>query len=248
MNHVIYTALNGARHALEHQAVITNNLANVSTHGFKAQLAATRFVPIESTVGHQTRTLAMASTPATDQRAGAMNYTSRSLDVAISEGGYLAVQLADGREAYTRNGNIQISADGELVIQHRPLMGDGGEIRVPPQVQLTIAADGTITGYIPTDPPTDLGKVGRIKRVKASEQQLVRGEEGLFHLAEPNAQPLAIDNSVKLLSGVLEGSNVNPAQAMVAMIANARTFEMQMKVIHSANDNAQRANQLLAIS
>lgn len=248
MDHVIYTAMNGARHALDTQAVITNNLANVSTHGFKAQLAASRFVPIEGSVGHQTRTLTIASTPGTDQRAGAMNYTTRSLDVALSDGGYLAVQLADGREAYTRNGNIQISANGELMIQGRPLLGDGGEIMVPPQAQLTIAADGSITGYIPTDPPTQLGQVGQIKRVKPAEQQLVRGEEGLFHLAEPNAQPLAMDNSVKLLSGVLEGSNVNPAEAMVAMIANARTFEMQMKVVHSANDNAQRANQLLAIS
>lgn len=247
MDHVIYTAMNGARHALDTQAVITNNLANVSTYGFKAQLAASRFVPIEGTAGHQTRTLTIASTPGTDQRAGAMNYTSRPLDVAASAGGYLAVQLADGREAYTRNGNMQISADGELMIQGRPVMGDGGEIRVPPQAQLTIAADGTITGYIPTDPPTQLGQVGQIKRVKATAQQLLRGEEGLFHLAE-NSEPLAMDNSVQLLSGVLEGSNVNPAQAMVAMIANARTFEMQMKVIHSANDNAQRANQLLAIS
>lgn len=247
MDHVIYIAMNGARQALDTQSVITNNLANVSTHGFKAQLAASRFVPIEGMSGHQTRTLTIASTPGTDQRGGAMNYTSRPLDVAVSAGGYLAVQLADGREAYTRNGNIQISVDGELMIQGRPLMGDGGEIRVPPQAQLTIAADGMITGYIPTDPPTQLGQVGQIKRVKAAAQQLVRGEEGLFHLAE-SGEPLAMDNSVKLLAGVLEGSNVNPAEAMVAMIANARTFEMQMKVVHSANDNAQRANQLLAIS
>lgn len=216
-------------------------------NGFKAQLAASRYVPIEGLVEHQTRTLTIASTPGTDQRAGAMNYTARALDVAISDGGYLAVQLTDGREAYTRNGNIQISANGELMIQGRLLMGDGGEITVPPQAQLTIAADGTISGYMPTDPPTPLGQLGQIKRVKPTAQQLMRGEEGLFHLAE-NAEPLAMDNNVKLLSGVLEGSNVNPAQAMVAMIANARIFDMQMKVVHSANDNAQRANQLLAIS
>ncbi|MBD2792457.1 flagellar basal body rod protein FlgF [Xenorhabdus szentirmaii] len=250
MDHVIYTAMGAARQTLEHQAVTSNNLANASTPGFKAQLAALRSVPIEGET-LPTRTLTVASTPGMDSRQGPMNYTARPLDVAVGQGGYLAVQLEDG-EAYTRNGSIQISPEGQLTVQGRLLMGENGPIEVPPQAELTLAADGTITVLIASDPPTMLGQIGKLKIVKPEANQIVRGDDGLFHLT-PQAQEqvgnqLAANADVKIMPGVLEGSNVNPVESMVNMIANARRFEMQMKVIHSSDENAQRANQILAMS
>lgn len=251
MDHVIYTAMGGARHALENQAIVSNNIANVSTSGFKAQLSAMRAVPVNGD-SEQTRTLVVASTPGADMSQGPLNYTGRPLDVALSDKHFLAVELVDGGEAYTRNGNIQISSEGELMIGDHRLQGDGGPINVPPNTDLTIAADGTVTALLATDPPTMLGQIGRLKVVEAQSQDLIRGEDGLFHLS-PQAQAtngnlLPQSERASITSGVIEGSNVSAAEAMVSMIANARHFEMQMKVVHSADENAQRANQLLTVS
>ncbi|MBP6124056.1 MULTISPECIES: flagellar basal body rod protein FlgF [Providencia] len=251
MDHVIYTAMGGARHALENQAIVSNNIANVSTAGFKAQLSAMRAVPINGDTA-ATRTLVVASTPGADMSPGPLNYTGKQTDVSLNDKHFLAVELADGAEAYTRNGNIQISSEGELMIGERRLQGDGGPINVPPNADLTIGADGTITALLATDPPTMLGQIGRLKVVEAQPQDLIRGEDGLFHLS---AQAQATNGNVLpqsergiVTAGVIEGSNVNAAEAMVSMIANARHFEMQMKVVRSADENAQRANQLLAVS
>ncbi|MEY0974173.1 flagellar basal body rod protein FlgF [Providencia huaxiensis] len=251
MDHVIYTAMGGARHALENQAIVSNNIANVSTAGFKAQLSAMRAVPINGD-SEPTRTLVVASTPGADMSQGPLNYTGKQTDVALNDKHFLAVELADGTEAYTRNGNIQVSSEGELVIGERRLQGDGGPINVPPNAELTIGVDGTVTALLATDPPTMLGQIGRLKVVEAQPQDLLRGEDGLFHLSPQgqaaNGNVLPQSERGIVTAGVIEGSNVNAAEAMVSMIANARHFEMQMKVVRSADENAQRANQLLAVS
>jgi flagellar basal-body rod protein FlgF len=251
MDHAIYTAMGAASQTLNQQAVTANNLANASTPGFRAQLSALRAVPVNGP-SLPTRTLVTASTPGSDTRQGALDYTGRPLDVALQQDGFLAVQLADGTEAYTRNGNIQINANSQLTVQGMPLMGDNGPIEVPPQAELTIAADGTITGLNPGDPPTTVVQIGRLKLVNATGNELQRGDDGLFHLTAATQQQrgntLQNDPSVRVMPGVIEGSNVKPVETMVDMIANARRFEMQMKVIHSVDENEQRANQLLAMS
>ena len=71
----------------------------------------------------------------------------------LSDNGYLAVQLEDGTQAYTRNGNIERNADGMLMVQGRLLMGDNGAIEVPPQAEISIANNGIVTAHVPTDPP-----------------------------------------------------------------------------------------------
>ncbi|UQY45678.1 flagellar basal body rod protein FlgF [Erwinia sp. PK3-005] len=251
MDHAIYTAMGAASQTLNMQAVTANNLANASTPGFRAQLNALRAVPVEG-LSLPTRTLVTASTPGSDMTQGALDYTQRSLDVAVQQDGWLAVQTADGTEAYTRNGNMQISPTGELTIQGHPVMGDGGPIAVPQAAEITIAADGTITALNPGDEPNATVQLGRLKLVKATGQEVVRGDDGLFRL-NPAAQAqrgatLQNDPTVQVMPGVLEGSNVKPVETMVDMIANARRFEMQMKVISSVDENEQRANQLLNMS
>ncbi|KFK93480.1 MULTISPECIES: flagellar basal body rod protein FlgF [unclassified Serratia (in: enterobacteria)] len=251
MDHAIYTAMGAARQTLEQQSVTANNLANAATPGFRAQLTALRAVPIDGP-SLQTRTLVTASTPGADTSQGPLNYTSRPLDVALQQDGFLAVSLPDGSEAYSRNGSIQISSSGQLTVQGQPLMGDGGPIAAPPQAQLTIAADGTISALNPGDPPNTVAQIGRLKRVKAEMRDVVRGDDGLFHLTasaqQQRGNTLQNDPQVRVMPGVLEGSNVKPMETMVDMIANARRFEMQMKVIHSVDENAQRANALLSMS
>ena len=251
MDHAIYTAMGAARQTLEQQSVTANNLANASTPGFRAQLSALRAVPVDGP-SLPTRTLVTASTPGADMSQGALNYTARPLDVALQQDGFLAVSLPDGGEAYTRNGNIQISSTGQLTVQGVPLRGDGGPIEVPPSAEITIAADGTISALNAGDPPNSIAQIGRLKLVKADAREVMRGDDGLFRLT-PETQrqrgnQLPNDPLVQVMPGVLEGSNVKPMETMVDMIANARRFEMQMKVIHSVDENEQRANSLLSMS
>jgi flagellar basal-body rod protein FlgF len=251
MDHAIYTAMGAASQTLNQQAVTASNLANASTPGFRAQLTALRAVPVEG-LSLPTRTLVTASTPGADMSQGQLDYTQRPLDVALQQDGWLAVQSADGSEGYTRNGNMQVSPAGQLTIGGQPVIGDGGPIAVPQGSQLTIAADGTISSLNPGDPPNTVAPIGRLKLVKASGQEVVRGDDGLFRLSA-NAQAtrgatLQADPSIRVMSGVLEGSNVKPVEAMADMITNARRFEMQMKIISSVDENEQRANQLLSMT
>uniref|UniRef100_A0A6V7KEB6 Flagellar basal-body rod protein FlgF n=1 Tax=Bracon brevicornis TaxID=1563983 RepID=A0A6V7KEB6_9HYME len=242
--------MGGASQSLEKQAITTNNLANASTPGFKAQLAALRAVPINGP-RLQTRTLVVASTPGADMSEGVMDYTGRSMDIALPKESWLAVQTANG-EAYTRNGNMEINADGQLTIQGRVVVGDGGPIEIPPNAQISISADGTISSLNAGDAPNTIAQLGRLKLVKATGQEVTRSDDGLFRLTQAAQQQrgnvLQNDPTVRIMPGLLEGSNVDSVGALVDMIANSRRFDMQMKVISSADTNAQSANQLLAIS
>jgi len=251
MDHAIYTAMGAASQTLEQQSITANNMANASTPGFRAQLAALRAVPIEGD-SIETRTLVTASTPMHDMSMGKLDYTERPLDVALQQDGWLAVRNADGTEAYTRNGSLQINTAGQLTSQGNLVIGDNGPIAIPDRAEVTIAADGTITALGAGDQPNTTTQVGRLKLVKATAQEVQHGDDGLFHLTAQAQQQrgatLTLDPDVRLMPGVLEGSNVKPVDTMVDMIANARRFEMQMKVIRSVDDNEQKANQLLSLS
>lgn len=245
MDRAIYTAMGGAKQSMEMQAITANNLSNISTPGFKAQLAALRHVPV---IGESidTRTLVTATTPGFDSTAGVFNYTGNALDVAVEEDGYLAVQTPSG-EAYTRNGRIVVDENNQLRINDNLVLGDGGPIEVPPNSQLTIAADGTISSLDAGGSPNTIAPIGVLKKVQATNDQMVRGDDALFR-PNPNSGLGAVlpnNAEVRMFSGVLEMSNVKATDAMVEMINHQRRFELQMKVITSVNENEQRANQLL---
>lgn len=246
MDRAIYTAMGAANAALNRQAVTANNLANTSTNGFRAQIAAYRAIPVHGP-SVETRSMVTASTPWSDGTMGAINPTGRNLDVALPQNGWLAVQLPDGSEGYTKDGNIEVDADGMLRVRGMPLMGDGGALTVPPQSQVTIAPDGTLTALGAGDEPTALAQVGRLKLVNAAPALLKNGDDGMFHVADPAAAAtLPADPDLKLMPGMLEGSNASPVKSMVEMIATARGFDMNMKVITTVDDNEKSANQLLS--
>ncbi|MDR0805354.1 MAG: flagellar basal body rod protein FlgF [Enterobacteriaceae bacterium] len=241
MDHAIYTAMGAAAAALDRQSVTSNNLANVSTPGFRAQIAAYRAVPVNGPTV-LTRTLVAESTPWNDYTVGAIDPTGRNLDVAMPQNGWLAVAMPDGREGYTKNGNIEIDSEGQLFVRGLPLLGDGGPLTVPPQAQLTIAPDGTITALGAGEDPAALAQVGRLKVVNASLGELERGDDGLFHATNV----LPADPALKVMPKMLESSNVSPVKSMVEMITTARGFDMNMKVISTVDDNERNANQLLS--
>ena len=229
---------------------MANNLANASTTGFRAQLATFRAVPMnfgEASNPQTTRTYVLSSTPGANYAPGAISQTGNPLDVAIQGAGWLSVMQPDGSEAYTRAGNLHLDQNGQLVTAtDQPVIGSGGPISVPPGAQVTIGRDGTISALMPGDPPTAVATVDQLKLVNPDPATLTRGDDGLFRTSDGN--PADADPAVAIAPASLEGSNVNPVTAMVSMIDNARTFQMQTKMIESADQNEQSANQLLNFS
>jgi flagellar basal-body rod protein FlgF len=251
MDRLIYTAMSGAAQALEQQSVTANNLANASTTGFRAQLSAFRQVPMNfegSAAGDpSTRTFVLSSTPSADYTPGPIQQTGNPLDVAIQGPGWLSVQTADGSEAYTRAGNLHVDANGQLVTANNlPVLGNSGPMSIPPGAAVTIGKDGTVNALIPGDPPTAIATVDQLKLVNPDATTMTRGDDGLFRTAD--GQPADADPAVAVAPASLEGSNVNAVSAMVDMITNARQFQMQTKLLDSANQNDQSANKLLSFS
>ena len=246
MDRLIYTAGSGAKHILEQQATTSNNMANLNTTGFRAQLDTFRAVPVQSE-GLPTRTFVVNNTVGADFSAGPLQLTGRDLDVAIKGPGWIAVQNADGSEAYTRNGALQMSPNGVLTTTSgATIAGEGGPITIPPDVTITVGGDGTISTVSTAERPAAPVILGRIKLVNPSEKDLVRGDDGLFRLKD--GAPAQPDPTVRVAGGALEGSNVNAVDAMVSMIGLARSFETQMSLLKNAENNAAKASQILALN
>lgn len=246
MDRVIYTALSGANAAMHRQQVLSNNLANVSTNGFRAELATFRSVPLRGE-GATTRAFALEATAGHLDTPGSMNSTGRNLDVAAVGQAYFAIQALDGTEAYTRAGALQVSAQGQLVGHAGlPMLDDAGApINIPDNARVTIGRDGSVSARVGDEAPQVLGRL-KLVTPDPEIQRLVRGNDGLFRSAD--GAPLPADPAATLVDGMLEGSNVNPIEAMVGMITVARQYELQMRMIQSAEKNDQTASQLLGMN
>lgn len=245
MDRLIYIAGSGAKQVMEKQATASHNLANVSTTGFRAQVDSFRAAPVISE-GAPTRAFVVNSTVGADYSSGPVQTTGRDLDVAIQGKGWLAVQGADGTEVFTRSGALQVNEAGILQTSTGlNVVGDGGDISIPPGMNISIAKDGTVSGIDSTG-KASVTVLGRLKLVNPDEANIVRREDGLFKLKD-GAIPEA-DTSVSLIGGALEGSNVNVVDAMVSMISLGRQFEMQMKLITTAETDAAKADQILSLS
>lgn len=246
MDRLIYTAMSGAKQAFLQQAGIANNLANASTTGYRAQEHRFKAVDVRGE-GLPTRAFTIDASVADNFQPGPLMATGRALDVAVKGAGWIAVETPDGGEAYTRAGNFQTNAAGQLqTASGFNVLGDGGPIAIPPDNRITIAPDGTVSAVPLFGTPNNSNPVGRIKLVNPPENDLVRGGDGLFRLK--SGQPADADANVKIASETLEGSNVNAVDAMVNMISLARQFEMQVKMLQNADANARSAGQLLSMN
>ena len=240
MDRMIYLSMAGAKANFAQQEVLANNLANVSTTGFRAELHAMRAVPVRGD-GASTRVYSLETTVGYDDSAGTMTPTNRPLDVAIMGKSWMAVQGLDGTEAYTRAGHLMTDNQGNLVTaEGLQVLGDGGPITVPPGTEPSIASDGTVSARARNGTSQ---QIGRIKMV-TPETKLQRGEDGLFRSAD--GAPLPADETARLQDGVLEGSNVNAVETMVHMIAAQRQYETQVRMLQTAEQNEKTAAQLLS--
>lgn len=245
MDRMLYVAMTGAKETLRAQTVNNHNIANVSTTGFRADLAAFQSRAVDGS-GYASRVYATNTTTGFDQKTGALLSTGRDLDVAINGDGWFAVQDKDGKEAYTRAGDLQVDPAGNLVTASgQPVMGDGGPLNLPPYTSIFFARDGSISMVAQGQTPDATATVGRLKLVNPPAEQMVRGEDGLFRLKDGSTAPA--DANVQVGSGVLESSNVNAAQALVNMIELSRQFEMQVKAIRTAEENGAAASQLMRL-
>ncbi len=245
MDRVIYTAMSGAKQLMRRQELHAQNLANASTPGYRQMKAAAEAVAVDGT-GLATRKFAAEKGVGSDFSPGPVLNTGRPLDVSISGPGFIAVQGRDGNEGYTRAGHFEVGADGNLVTPAGlPVLGDGGPIAIPPDSRVEIADDGSIAAS-PRDDPKATAIVGRLKLVNPEPATLVRSDDGLFRTRA--GTPAAADEAVRVTPASLEGSNVNPIEAMVGMIGAARQFELQMKMLENAQANDRAASQLLSVS
>jgi len=246
MDRLIYTAMTGAKQILEQQATTSNNLANVSTNGFRAQLDSFRAVPVVG-ANLPTRSYVVDSTVGTDFRAGPIQHTGRDLDVAIQGKGWLAVERADGTEGYTRSGSLKINENGVLQTQGGlNVLGDGGPITIPPDTHFTIGKDGTISTVQAGSIPGASIQLARLKLVNPPEADLTRGSDGMFVTRTGDA--VEPDANVAIIGGAVEGSNVNVVDAMVSMISLSRQFEIHMNLLKHAESNAAKATEFLALN
>lgn len=243
MDRLIYTAMTGAGVALDRHATTAHNLANVGTHGFRAQMDAIKSAPLPGP-SPQGVTQVVEGVHGTDFTPGPVQQTTRSLDVAVQGAGWFVVQADDGREAMTRAGSFQLSSTGVLQTQSGLMvLGDAGPLTIPPDTQVTIGKDGTVSTLVSSANPSLSTPIGKLKLVNPPVEQLQRGQDGLFRLKSGQAPTSAPE--VALVGGALEGSNVNVVDAMVKLIALGRQFDLNIQMLKNAESNEAKASQVL---
>lgn len=247
MDRLVYTALSGLKGQMQAQTTIANNIANASTIGYRADRVNFERLMVQGD-GHDSRQPSVETVVDMDRRAGAITQTGRGLDIAITGDAWLAVQATDGSEAYTRRGDLRVAPSGVLETGDGfPVMGSGGPITVPPHDKIMIAADGSLSivppGADPTQPPQ---VIDQLKLVSDAGSTTVKGLDNLLHVRGGGALPQDLDATV--MSGALEGSNVNLTQALVDMIENQRSYEVQANLLREAKSMDESAASLMRVS
>ncbi len=245
MDRLIHTALSGMRASMDSQRVIASNMANANTLGFRAELLDQRPVTVEGQP-NEARAMQIARVRGADMATGGIIQTGRSLDIAIMTDALMAVQADDGTEAYTRRGDLSISATGLLVNgEGLPVLGDAGPITIPPAGISGIAPDGTITITNPAAPDQPPAEIGRIKLATWQGSPISKGLDGLFRVEGGGILPT--DEAATLQVGALEQSNVKTTEVLVDMINAQRLFAMRSKLISTAREIDESGAQLMRL-
>lgn len=246
MDKAVYLAMTGAKHTMLSQAVNSHNLANINTPGFKADKLDFRSVFLGGQ-GHDSRVYSVVQGTSSNLESGPINATGNPLDIAVRGEGWIAVQDADGKEAYTRAGNLRAGPGGQLVNgAGHVVLGSGGPITLPPDNTLAIGNDGTISIVGSGEGPEAISSIDRIKLVNPPAEQLRKGDDGLFRL--PKGAQAPADAAVQVASGHLESSNVSAVGALVQMIELARTWELQVKAMQTFQENDRADAQIISLN
>jgi flagellar basal-body rod protein FlgF len=242
MDRFLYVGMTGANQLMLSQAVNANNLANTATTGFRADLQAFESANVDGP-GFRSRVNTVIGNSGVDLSYGPLRETGRALDVAISGDGWLVVQAPDGEEVLTRAGDLTVGPGGILsTADGNYVMGDGGPLAVPPDQRVFIEPNGSVV--VQTDDAGSGAVFGRLKLVNPSPGSLSKREDGLV----VSTEPLVADAAVRVRSGALEQSNVNPIREMVRMIELSRLWEMNVKTMTAADDNSRQAASIAQLS
>lgn len=245
MDKALYIGMTGASQAMQAQTVQANNLANASTTGFRADLLQATFEEDDS-AALDSRVYNRLMENGTDFTQGALLQTDNELDIAIAGDGFIAVQSPDGSEAYTRAGDFQINAFGELLTgSGLPVLGNAGPIAIPPNQKIEIGSDGTISVLEQGQGAEAITAFERIKLVNPQFDELTKGDDGLIRIRD-GGEALA-DANVRVQSGFLEASNVNVVEAMVGMISLTRNYELNIKMMKTVEENSEVSARLLQV-
>jgi flagellar basal-body rod protein FlgF len=243
MDRGLYVAMTGAKQIMQAQAVNNNNIANASTTGFRADTVAFTSEPIYGP-GYATRVNAVAGDSGVDFSSGVLISSGRALDIAVNGSGFIAVQGADGREGYTRAGDLHVTDSGAVVTSSgEAVLSETGPVQIPPATKVTIGSDGTVSVVQEGLSAAAQSQVDRIKLVNPKIKDLQKGPDGLLYLK--SGGKAITDENVTVGSGVLESSNVNAAMSLVSMIELQRLYEFQIKSMNAADANEQSAERMM---
>lgn len=248
MDKLLYIAMSGAKENMNSLAVRSNNLANANTLGFKADFEQARAMQAYGD-GLPSRVFSMSERPGQSYQQGSLQTTGRDLDVAVQGDGWLAVQDANGKEAYTRNGSLQVSPLGVLQTSTglNVLDSNGQPITLPmPLEKIQITEDGTINARMEGAEPAAVENLQQLKLVNPVNKDLTKGEDGLFRRIDGGTETASAN--VRLASGALENSNVNVVEELTNLIKLQRQFETQIKMMATAEKNDESQNQLMKLS
>ncbi|HEX8300341.1 flagellar basal-body rod protein FlgF [Sphingomonas sp.] len=244
MDRLVYTALSGLKSQMSAQSTIANNIANASTIGYRADRVSFDRMVLQQQGAMNARAMAAEEVNDFDRRAGTIIQTGKPLDLAVTTDSWIAVQATDGSEAYTRRGDLSVASSGVLETGDGfPVMGSGGPITVPPHQSIAIAADGTISIVAPGGDASQPQVIDRIKLADATGSQTAKGLDNLLHVKGGGVLPEDLD--AKCQSGSLEQSNVNLTQALVDMIENQRSYEVQANLLKEAKNMDESAASLM---
>lgn len=243
MDRALYLAMSGGTQVMNAQAIHANNLANVSTTGFRSDFEQARSMQVNGDF-HPSRVYAMTENPGTNFDTGPMQQTGRAMDVAVQGQGFIAALDATGQEVYTRSGDLQLTVSGQLVTgTGLPVVGAAGPIFLPPLDEIAVSEDGTISIIPQGGDGTQMTALNRLKLVSADPETLTKGEDGLVRTK--SGEMLLADNNVQVISGFLEGSNVNAVEEMTSIMELSRRFEMNIKVMNTVRENENASARIL---
>lgn len=246
MDRLIYTAFSGLNASMVQQRVIASNMANAQTVGFREETL--QFTPMTlKSDSLEVRALTDGEVHGASLAQGAMIETGRLTDVAMVGQAMLTVQTADGQEAYTRRGDLTISASGVLENgDGRPVLGENGPITIPPGGQVSIAPDGQVLVRDPATPDAPPNRIDRLKLATPTGTRIEKGLDGLFRVFGGGTLPS--DLEAKVVPGALEQSNVNPSDVLVKMVEAQRLFDIRTKLISTAKDVDESSAALMRVT
>ena len=233
---------------------LANEMANMTTTGFKrsyeVSLKAFKAEGEGFDSNYQPQAVHMDFIK---MAPGPLMATGRDLDILMNDQTVLGVQAPNGELAFTRRGDLQLNVNGVLQTGNgHPVMGEGNTpITVPPDLKVSISDDGGVYVSNPSQPGIQTQElVGNLMLRDASQTPLTRREDGLFKAHDkPSGSDFASGPmKVSVISQALEGSNVNPQEAMVKLIEQSRMFEQQVRMIKSSHDNDQAGASMMKLN